>query len=276
VVDRRCAEHEEVGIAPYGFVDSEHRASSQAITVAGRRASSLNLSRSSSGIGPCAVPKPDVGLRLGIRVWWEEPTFLREYDKLARQCAGEAEGRTGQLVVAGALPRQGNGPAANPEFHPAIAEYVQSRDLLCHPYRMRKRQQNDRDAKAQRASSFRQRSEQQQRRRSNRKVGVEVLLDGPHRLKSERLGVDRLLERIPVALDRRLRTVTRQLIWICHAGRLRKLQIVSRSSVGEREIARSITSKTKSPKDRELQAKNRRCLIGYDRAGHKCLFALVV
>jgi hypothetical protein len=106
----------------------------------------------------------------------------------------------------------GNGPAANPEFHPAIAEYVQSRDLFCHAYRMRKRQQNDRDAKAQRASSFRQRSEQQQRRRSNRKVGVEVLLDGPHRLKSERLGVDRLLERIPVALDRRLRTVTRQLI----------------------------------------------------------------
>jgi hypothetical protein len=89
VVDRRCAEHEGVGVAPYGFVDSEHRASSQAITAAGRRASSLNLSRSSSGIGPCAVPKPDVGLRLGIRVWWEEPTFLREYDKLARQCAGE-------------------------------------------------------------------------------------------------------------------------------------------------------------------------------------------
>src|ERR1700726_2286443 len=77
---------------------------------------------------------------------------------------------------------------------------------------MRKRQQNDCDAKAQRARPFRQRGQEQQRRRSNRQVSVEVLLDWPHRLESEGLGVDRLLERIAIALDRRLRTVTRQLI----------------------------------------------------------------
>ncbi len=105
-----------------------------------------------------------------------------------------------------------NRSPADPEFHPAIAEHVQSRDLLGDAYGMRKRQQNDRDSQPQRARSFGQRGEQQQRRRRNRKVSVEVLFDRPYRLESERLGVDRLLDCIPVALNRRLRTETRQLI----------------------------------------------------------------
>src|SRR5262249_39501334 len=106
----------------------------------------------------------------------------------------------------------GNRSPADPKFHPAIAEHVQSRDLLRNAYRMRKRQQDDRDSQSQCARPFGQRGEQQQRRRSNRKVSVEVLLDRPYRLESKRLGMHRLLDCIPVALNRRLRTETRQLI----------------------------------------------------------------
>src|ERR1700738_902715 len=47
--------------------------------------------------------------------------------------------------------------AADPKLNPAVADHVQCRDLLCHPYRMRQREQDDRDTQPQRPRSFRPR-----------------------------------------------------------------------------------------------------------------------
>src|SRR5712691_6312949 len=106
----------------------------------------------------------------------------------------------------------GQRAAADAEFHPAVAEHIQGCNLFRYTHRMRQWQQDDRNPEPQAMGAFGQRRQQQQGRRQDRQLRIEMLLDRPDRLEAQCFSMSGLFQRVATTLHRRLDVTPGQLI----------------------------------------------------------------
>ena len=105
-----------------------------------------------------------------------------------------------------------NGPAADAELEPPVAQNIDGRALLGVPYRMPQRQQVDRNAEPDAPRALGDGGRHDQRRRHDGEVFVEVEFGEPGAVESERFGVNDLFDGFGIARRGRLRVGARQLI----------------------------------------------------------------